>query len=356
MKSLRALSSALLLASGVLTGHAADSMVQQTHAASGQLYTITIGTDFFYRGFVLNKFFPDKLVVHVGDSVRWLNSQPARPQTVTFGSLLSTPPLFTTAKAVEVNPQVSKPQGGHAILDTTLNTYSSGAFGSAIPGLPASVTYTFPKVGTFFYRSLFHPSSLGEIDVVPANQPASPNPPDTGASYKDALRSVNKLLDQSLPNDRLAGAAGGTSTQVLVGGGDGNASLTFFSPTGLTVKVGSTVTWQITETSGDPHCLVFFYNPLTEFGVPLYTGFARDGGLLTNPAYRTATITSGTTLMTNTYKLGTRFTSGFLYGSSVLYPSPLPSTYTLTFDVPGAYLYEDPFLPGNNQAAINVIP
>ena len=271
---------------------------------------------------------------------------------MTFGSVLNTPPLITRSDASETNPDVSKAAGGTVIGDTTRNTYSSGAIAGGIPGLKSSVTFSFPAAGTYFYRSLFHPDSLGEIDVVPAGKPVSANPPDTGASYKVVLRSVNKMLDQSLPVQRWGG---GNSAEIEIGAGDGNASLTYFSPAGITIKAGSTITWVIKETSGDPHALVFF-PAASDNNVPLYTGLAADGGLIINKAYRKATLPSGTTVMTSTVKLGTRFTSGLLYGSSVNAPSSMPSSYSLTFQQVGGYIYEDPFLPGNNIAYLEVIP
>jgi plastocyanin len=148
----------------------------------------------------------------------------------------------------------------------------------------------------------------------------------------------------------------GTIT-VQIGGGDGNISLTTFSPNGLVIKAGSTITWTINEESGEPHVLVFFPTIKDSSGQPIYTGRAPDGGLIVNPAYRTASLPSGTTITTDTVKAATpRFTSGLLYGSSPNAQSAVPSQYTLTFTISGNYLYQDPFLPGNNLGAVQVVP
>lgn len=91
-------------------------------------------------------------------------------------------------------------------------------------------------------------------------------------------------------------------------------------------------------------------------GAALYTGVAPDGGLIVNPSYVTATIGSGTTLDPSKYHFGKPFTSGLLYGSSVVSPSSTPNTYSLTFTQPGDYVYEIPFQTGDNLGEFTVVP
>ncbi len=320
-------------------------------AAKLHLWHVKVGVDFFYSGLEINKFFPDLLTIHQGDSVQWTNQSTFRAQTVTFGPILNTPPLFLKANGSEVNPAVAKPQGGHVVGNTTNTVYSSGTLLSTVPGLSASFTFTFPAAGKYIYRSLFHPLAIGEIDVVPPGAPVSSDPPDTGASYYDALKSADKIVNAEQPAERDGGANGASSVQIDVAGGDGNASQTKFTPSGITIRVGSTITWVAKETSGDPHNI--YFGLVT--AKPMYTRVAPDGGLLVNPAFVKVTLPSGTTVATDTVKLNTVWNSGIVYGSSVLYPSATPAKYSLTFDAVGRFTFIDPFI-ANSEGEIDVIP
>ena len=349
----------MLVSSLALTPRVLGSAQARVGAAPVN-YSVNIGVDFFYHGFVINKFFPDHITIHVGDSVTWLNLTPDRPQTVTFGPPENTPALIVRSDVAEINPRIVKPQGGLAVGGGNASIYSSGALIRGIPGLPTQVTFTFPKAGTYLYRSLFHPLTQGEIDVVSKDMSASPQPLDYGPSLYDALRSVAQVTDGVRAVARAAGAtnAGVAEADIQIGAGDGNISVTNLLPEGTRVKAGSTVVWNITETSGDPHILIF-NNPTEQErgGIKLYTGLAPDGGLIINPIYRKATLASGASVTTNTIKLapGGRWTSGILYGSSVNYPSSVPSTYKLTFMAPVRIDYVDAVPPGD-QGTIVVNP
>src|SRR5581483_4176793 len=109
-------------------------------------------------------------------------------------------------------------------------------------GLSTAYTFTFPTPGTYYYRSLFHPQSLAEIIVVPQGQAVSPDPPDPGPGYREVVRSIDKTINTLRAEARNGGTSYG-GPEVEIGGGDGNISLNTFSPEGLTIKAGSTVTW-----------------------------------------------------------------------------------------------------------------
>jgi plastocyanin len=312
-------------------------------ANASHLYQVNIGVDFYYRSIVVNEFFPDKLTIHAGDRVRFTNITGSRPQTVTFGPILNTPNLIPVSPR-EVNSRIVQPRGGTVVDDPSFNVYSSGALMSGVAGLHWSYTFSFPNPGTYLYRSLFHPSSLGEIDVVAKGKPASPVHPDLGPSYYNALRSAAQVLSDSFATEKAGANAAGPLT-ITIGGGDGNISLAKFTPAGITVTVGTTVTWTIAETSGDPHSLVFGNVDQSVLRQPFYSGLAPDGGLYINESFAFTTLTSGSAIdgasLSGVQDLGLIPTSGVLYGSSINYPSVAPSTYTLVFDSPGDYYYYD---------------
>ncbi len=334
---------------------AATAAHAPARAVRPHLYHVTIGINAPYALLEANVFLPGRLTVHVGDSVRWTNADGGEPQTVTFGSVDYTPSLFLSASNPEVNPAIVKPQGGQVVRDAG-TIRSSGALMSGVSGLGLSYTYTFRAVGTYFYRSLFHPLMLGEIDVVPSSQPASADPPDRGDSAVTALRSTaDALLTQQLSD---AGSADSGGVTVNVGFGNKDVSLNIFAPSGIQVHVGDTVTWQTKEVSGDPHAIFFITaaSATNPGAAPLYTGLAADGGLTVNPTYAKPTLPSGTQVMTGTISSGQLYNSGLLYGSSPAYPSLTPSKYSLTFLIPGRYYYIDPFHGNGTQGQVHVLP
>ncbi len=321
-----------------------------TRAQQAHQYHVSIGVDATYAALTVNKYVPDKLTIHPGDSVTWTNAVGGEPQTVTFGPVENTPALIADMSASEINARIVRPQNGRAIRDVSLNVYSSGALMSGIRGLTTTYTFTFPKTGTYLYRSLFHPLSLGEIDVVAASKPASSDTPDRGAAMYDAVRSSAQALQNEQRNE-LGGASYGGTT-IAVGNGNGNVTINKFTPAGITIKAGSRITWQIDETSGDPHAIVL--NPSqADARQPLYTGLASDGGLKINPRYTTPTAIDNSTITTDTAR--TPINSGILYGSSPVYPSQTPNNYSLTFASPGGYYYVDPFHP-SMLGEIQVLP
>jgi len=344
---------------GVLPLGAAVAAHAPSPATRPHRYHVTIGIDAPYALMSVHEFLPGKLTVHVGDSVQWTNAAAGDPQTITFGPIDYTPALFLSANNAQVspeaNPAIVRPQGGRSLSDAS-SIHSSGALMSGVRGLGASYTFTFRAAGTYFYRSLFHPLMLGEIDVVPASRPASADPPDRGDSAVTALRSTADALLIEQRSDEHASDSGGVS--VSVGFGNKDMSLNIFAPSGIQIHVGDTVTWQTTETSGDPHAIFFLTAAsVTNPGAaPLYTRLASDGGLTVNPAYGIPTLPTGSQIMTGTIASNQQYSSGLLYGSSPAYPSATLAKYTLTFLIPGRYYYIDPFHGNGTQGQVHVLP
>ncbi len=340
---------------GALPLGAAVAAHAPARAVRPHLYHVTIGVDVPYGLMAVNEFLPGRLTIHAGDSVQWTNADGGEPQTVTLGSVDYTPALFLSTDNPEANPAIVKPQGSRVLRDAS-SIHSSGALMSGVKGLGASYTFTFRAVGTYFYRSLFHPLMLGEIDVVPPSQPASADPPDRGDSAVTALRSTADALLIQQRSD--AQAATGGSPEVSVGFGNKDVSLNIFAPAGIQIHAGSTVTWRMSETSGDPHAILLVTGAsATNAGAaPLYTALAPDGGLTVNPVYAKASLLSGTDVTTGTLSSSGQYSSGLIYNSSPAYPSQTPFQYSLTFLLPGQYYYIDPFHGNGTQGVITVLP
>ena len=99
------------------------------------------------------------------------------------------------------------------------------------------------------------------------------------------------MFDDARSSERTGAGNGAGTATIDIAGGDGNISLTKFSPEGITIKVGTTLTWHISEASGDPHVLVFNADTQgKDLNPPLYTGLTPDGGLRVNSQYVTQTL------------------------------------------------------------------
>lgn len=348
------------LTAALLAG-TAEVSARPDAGARTNLYRVEIGVPMPYPMLTVHTFLPARITIHAGDSVEWTNTTGSEPQTVTFGPIENTPPLIVAnGGPMEIDPLVAQPRGGRTIGDVSLDVYSSGVLMSGLRGHSTRYTFTFKTPGTYLYRSLFHPGALGEVDVVPASQPVAPPPLDRAPGAFAALRAISNALYLNTPAERAGGANGVTGATVLIGFGNSSVSVNKFTPAGVTIAAGDSVTWVTRETSGDPHEIVFRPTDSESQGHGvLYGGFAADGGLKLDAAYVAPTLPSGTTVTTDTQttlqSAGGRWQSGLLYGSSINAQSRTPSSYTLTFAAPGQYYYADPFYTGM-FGEVNVIP
>ncbi len=119
------------------------------------------------------RFLPQELVIHVGDTVTWVQSDPQEMHTVTFGDDTAPTSLTTTETAVlgppvtVLDPQATQPQGGPVHRGV-------GYYNSGIMQPFARYTLTFLQPGTYSYVCLRH-ASLGQVGtIVVQPQEASP--------------------------------------------------------------------------------------------------------------------------------------------------------------------------------------
>ena len=121
--------------------------------------------------FSIVRFLPGKIVVHVGDTVEWVNTDPAEPHTVTFGTEPDNP-------MAQVNVKTDGDGALHGTIGSPTDSVSSGfllntaenATGSPLPpkGL-TRIRITFTHAGTYKYICVLHDVSgmLGTVLVLP---------------------------------------------------------------------------------------------------------------------------------------------------------------------------------------------
>jgi plastocyanin len=104
------------------------------------------------------RFLPQRLTVHVGQTVTWTNRDPEFPHTVTFGPEPGGGPLGAFAPIGA--------SGGHATVSSNSTTVNSGFLGA---GLPTTFSATFTTPGTYPYICALHDDlgMTGTIVVLP---------------------------------------------------------------------------------------------------------------------------------------------------------------------------------------------
>jgi plastocyanin len=202
----------------------------------------------------VNDFFPHRVTVHVGDTVRFV---PNNFHTVDLpGTRRSKLPLVSptgqaVAGAVDAagvpfwfngqqnfgfSPALLQPAFGKTRSYTGAKAVLSGL---PLANRPKPMTVRFTKAGTFRYFCDIHPGMTGIVRVVAASRPV----PSAAADRLTLRRQEAATLKTA---KALPTSATPPANTVDVGlGGKGNVSLFAFIPTTLTVPHGTTVTFRM---------------------------------------------------------------------------------------------------------------
>jgi plastocyanin len=253
-----------------------------------------------------NRFYPEAIAIHPGDSVTF---SPVGPHTVTFNRPPG--PIFV----------LFVPSGNTTITSPTQQV------NSGFIGFPPGVTYTLTfastlPAGRYTVICGLHFGMTETIDVLPPSKAL----PKTDAEYR-------AIAQQEIARDLAAAAEiaaeardnfedeDGTPT-VLVGAGNKRVSNLRFFPAEVTVRVGQAVKFLKTQDPTEPHTVTFGKEPADE----LEQLMARGG---------------------STYSGTEDISSGFLstkaqYAFFQLAGTPLPvalTKYKVTFTNVGTFKY-----------------
>jgi plastocyanin len=140
-----------------LAGMARDG-VEDTHgvvAGTGQLFATSSVADL--------RFYPNRKVIHLGQTATWTNQDPETPHTVTFGTELPGGPLGAFLPAGTDGPD-------HGTIDSTSQSVHSGFIGAGLPfGTQCAATFTKPGVYSYFCSLHDDAGMTGQIVVLPAD-------------------------------------------------------------------------------------------------------------------------------------------------------------------------------------------
>src|SRR5436305_11880670 len=205
-----------------------------------------------------NLFFPQRVVVHVGDTVTFKSQEfhtatylgshkasefqifmPATDKSTYTGinDAAGSPFYFNGQPKFAYNvPQVLAPQGGPVVVG------GSAVQSSGVLDAKKGYSFKFTKPGTYTFRCLIHPMMTAHVVVKPASA-AVTSPSQVlkanAAELASAIASAKKL-DTQAPADANT-VYGGVGKQVA----GGSIELMAYRPQKLTIKAGTTVTFRL---------------------------------------------------------------------------------------------------------------
>jgi plastocyanin len=286
-----------------------------------------------------NAFYPKRIAVHAGDHVRFNilgfhnvlfapkgTETPAlvapNPQAPVSGATdaAGNPMWFNGQPSIGLNPQVVAPVGGKAIDGSEL-------VGSGLPtedGPPKPFKVRFPKKGNYTLVCSVHPGMKVTVQVKNRNARI--------ASARQDARRIRKQANAAAKlAKRLVAGKGVPGGNTIRAGNDkaGIATIAFF-PGEKTVKVGDTVTWDLSPRTTEIHNIAFAPE---DYAKNLARSFIGPQGLDPMTAYPSEA--PGTPLVFDATNHG----NGYL-NTGILDPmDEFPDEASITFTKPGTYTY-----------------
>ena len=290
------------------------------------------------------RFYPDKLVIHAGDTVTWKINSMEMHQVVFPGPNTPYVPFELVQggnpPSVEVNPLAAFPQGGSTYDGSALT--GSGIISMTPPGV-TQYQLTFPKPGTYNYFCPMHSAQLPNGQVV--GMTGSVTVLDSGAALPQTADQADAAAQAAIQADtQAAQAAEGQATQVAppeagpngttiyhtnIGFDQGSLSYMRFAPSDFTVHVGDTIVWT-QKSAQTPHTVTLVSGGTEPELILTEPQAAGPPKLMINP--QVLAPAGGSTYNGQGY-----YNSGWMPGTQD--QAPGPREYRLTFTQPGTYEY-----------------
>ncbi len=311
-------------------------------SSTPQTYTVLVGFDSPQQGISLMSFFPDKVTIHVGDTVIW-RANSHEIHTVSFLAGQPIPDLVVPAPQGAASPVMINPLAAFpAVPDQGLydgKSFANSGIMSLDEGQVQTFSLTFTQTGTYHYVCIVHGEMMSaEIEVVSNSSSAdSPNKAvlNSVTQISDELAKVPGLLAEAFDQvpKPTHNADGTTTYQVLVGYSSGTIDLMRFFPDRLNVKPGDTVVWSLSKKDVAPHTVTFLNGQPEPEVVQVAPQPSGPPLVLLNPVVLapSSSVTNGQALNNTDF-----FNSGFMDPSGMMGPT----TFSLKIgDVSGTLPY-----------------
>ena len=308
---------------------------------------VALGKSLQKTGSDVNAFFPSSTTIHVGDSVKFV---PVGFHTVDFpkkggkapdliaasgtvsgsNDAAGAPFWFNGQPTLRFNPIVLKSLFGKSVSYTGAKRIESGA---PLANKIKPMTVKFTKAGTYTYFCDIHPGMKGSVKVV-SKSSSVPSAASDKAAVKRQLAADQKTAAK-LPKTIVP--AGTVSV-----GGSGPGGVEFYGmlPGTVTVKTGSTLTFQMSAASYEDHTATFGPgNPEDPKQSGTYLGklaqtFNGPGPFDPIATYPSEAPGQPPAALSSTLHGNGFWNSGVMDRSSA---TPLPASGRLTFNTPGTY-------------------
>jgi plastocyanin len=305
---------------------------------------------------IANAFFPAKLTVAAGDSVKFVPSgfhnvhlpkkgEGAAPFLIPSGQKVAgaadaagTPFWFNGQDAMALNLAVLGAQGfGKTFTYTGAKDIQSGLPGDP----PKAMTVKFSKAGSYTIYCDIHTGMKASVKVVKKGAKVPTAKQDAAAVSRQAdaaVKAAKGLAEQEQPANTVSigvAAKGGVEHMGMV-------------PASLTVKPGTTVKFAMSKGSYEPHTATFGPGDITDPNS--YLGAIAKSFESPAPDPRAIYPSDVTPVSISSTLHGNGFwNSGVLDAAS---GTPLPGDASVKFDTPGTYTYYciiHPFMRGSVQ-------
>jgi plastocyanin len=259
---------------------AALASVGVAHAQEPKTFTVRVGAEDASVGATVDAFFPDTLLIHIGDTVHWKRNA-NEIHTVAFLAVTPLPDLIIPAPAGLPSPLMFNPVAAYPTAPANgqydATTFANSGIIGPDPGQAESFDLTFTKPGTYNYVCLVHGVTMAGKVIVLDYPEEIPTPRQV---RREAKRLIAAALAQVPVAVALANAEippptqnpdGTTTFHVLVGFSMGQLDLVRFFPDQLTVHPGDTVEWTLNKDEMiAPHTVTFLNgNPEPDVVLPV---------------------------------------------------------------------------------------
>lgn len=251
-------------------------------AATPTTWTVTVGSESPNHMIQGMNYGPSDIYINVGDAVHWV-ADSMEPHTVSFIDDAHPMAPFSPAIGymVERTPEEAISAPGEFRSSGIIGTMSD----DILPPARGSYDLTFAGVGDYTYYCYIHGTAMkANVHVRAAGTPY----PHTQQWYNVQTSKARAAVIRDGQHLWTGMRTAADAHHVYVGASDMTAMVMAFTRSHTTIRVGESVTFDLSKNSPDtPHTVTFLPEPKSPFFVPVgdpahYAGGTLNSGVLTS--------------------------------------------------------------------------